>query len=57
VVAVTVIVALSTNVFAVPRDERDRDRGRDKGGIVKIIKKVVRALGDGLTVPIGSPRP
>jgi hypothetical protein len=52
VAAVVVIVALSTSVFAAPREERDRDRGRDRGSIVKIIKKLVRALGDGLTVPL-----
>ena len=57
VAAVAVMVALSTSVFAAPREERDRDRGRERDRIVKIIKKVVRALGDGLTVPIGSPRP
>jgi hypothetical protein len=51
VAAVAVMVALSTSVFAAPREERDRDRGRDRGSIVKVIKKVVRALGDGLTIP------
>ena len=52
VAALAVIVALSTSVFAAPREERDRDRGRDRGTIVKIIKKIVRALGDGLTIPL-----
>jgi len=51
VAAVAVIVALSTSVLAAPRNERDRERGRDKGVIVKVIKKIVRALGDGLTIP------
>jgi len=51
VAAVVVIVALSTSVFAAPRDERDRERGRDKGVIVKVIKKIIRGLGDGLTIP------
>lgn len=55
VAAVAVMVALSTSVLAAPPDERARDRGRERDRIVKIIKKVVRALGDGLTVPIGKP--
>lgn len=52
VAAVAVIVALSTSVLAAPRDERDRERGRDRGVIVKVIKKIIRGLGDGLIVPI-----
>ena len=52
VAAVAVIVALSTSVFAAPPEERDRERGRDRGGIVKVIKKIIRGLGDGLIIPI-----
>ena len=52
VAAVAVIVALSTSVFAAPREERDRERGRERGGIVKVIKMIVRGLGDGLIIPI-----
>lgn len=51
VAAVTVIVALSASVFAAPAENRERERGRDRGGIVKIIKKIIRGLGDGLTIP------
>jgi hypothetical protein len=51
VAAVAVIVALSSSVFAAPPENRERERGRDRGSIVKIIKKIVRSLGDGLTIP------
>jgi hypothetical protein len=49
VASVAVIVALSVSVSAAPRE--DRDRGREPG-LIKIIKKVVKTLGDGLTVPL-----
>lgn len=53
VAAVAVVLALSGSAFAAPRDYADRDRGRGREtGIVKIVKKIVRALGDGLIVPI-----
>jgi hypothetical protein len=57
VAALAVMVMVSTSVFAVPAESRDRERGRERDRITKIIKKVVRALGDGLTVPIGNPKP
>jgi hypothetical protein len=47
--SVAVIVALSVSAAAAPRE--DRDRGREPG-LIKIIKKVVKTLGDGLTVPL-----
>lgn len=49
--SVAVIVALSVSASAAPREDRDRDRGREPG-LIKIIKKVVKTLGDGLTVPL-----
>lgn len=48
VVAVSVILALSASAAAVPRD----DRGPREGPITKIIKKIVRSLGDGLIIPL-----
>ena len=48
VAAVAVIVALSLSVQAAGREDRDRDRTHP---IIKVIKKVVKALGDGLTIP------
>jgi hypothetical protein len=49
VASVAVIVALSLSASAAPRE--DRDRGREPV-LIKIIKKVVKTLGDGLTVPL-----
>ena len=49
VAAVAVMVVLASGVSAAPRDERGP---REKGGpIVKVIKKVIKSLGDGLTIP------
>ena len=52
VAAVAVILALAGSVVAAPREHRDRDRehGREQS-VVKMVKKIVRALGDGLTIP------
>lgn len=51
VAAVAVILAVAGNTFALPREDREQARYRGHA-IVKIVKKVVRALGDGLTVPL-----
>lgn len=53
VAAVAVILALAGNAHAVSREGRDpaRERSRDSA-IVKMVKKIVRALGDGLIVPL-----
>lgn len=48
VVAVAMILALAGSAVAASRE--DRDRGREPG-IVKVVKKLIRALGDGLTIP------
>jgi hypothetical protein len=51
--AVAVILMLAGSAFAVPRERRDQARGRTREhGIVKMVKKIIRALGDGLTVPL-----
>lgn len=45
------LVAFAVSVSGVTR-EGVRPRERDKGSaVVQIVKKVVRALGDGLTIP------
>jgi len=50
-VAVTVIVVLSASVSAAPRGERERGPKEKMPTIGKILKNIVRALGDGLTIP------
>lgn len=53
VAGAVVLLALAGSVFAGPRHVPDKGRERDREqGIVKVIKKLVRALGDGLTVPL-----
>ena len=51
VFAVAVIVALSLSLAAAPREQREPARGK-RDPIVKIIKKMIRSLGDGIVVPI-----
>jgi hypothetical protein len=46
VAAVAVIFALAGSAVALPQGGRSRDEG-----IVKKIKRIVRSLGDGLTIP------
>ncbi|MEO8382265.1 MAG: hypothetical protein ABI779_21570 [Acidobacteriota bacterium] len=48
-VAVSVIVFLATSASALPRDERDRWQGNP---LAKIIKRIVKSLGDGLIIPL-----
>lgn len=50
--AAIVIVAVSTSVSAAPRGERERGPKERTPSIVKVLKNIVRALGDGLTVPL-----
>lgn len=53
VAAVAVILMLAGNAFAVSREGRDQARERPREqGIVKVVKKIIRALGDGLIVPL-----
>jgi len=49
VAVLCLLVLLAGNLVAAPRDSRGP---RDKGSpVVKAIKKLVRALGDGLIIP------
>jgi hypothetical protein len=57
-VAVAVIFALAGSAFGASHDTRDNGRARSREvGIVKIVKKMVRSLGDGLIVPLPKPIP
>ncbi|HEX8407612.1 MAG TPA: hypothetical protein VF883_02025 [Thermoanaerobaculia bacterium] len=48
--AVAMMVVLGSGVSAEPRNPRGP---REKGNpIVKVVKKVIKSLGDGLTVPL-----
>ena len=49
VLAVAVIGMLSASAVAAPRENVDRERGRSV--VVKVVKRIIRALGDGLTIP------
>lgn len=53
-VRVVVVVSVVFTLAAAPADSR-RDLPREKSGpiakIVKVVKKVIRSLGDGLTTP------
>jgi hypothetical protein len=51
---VSSVVLLGFSVSAIPREDRVREP-REK--VIKIIKKVVRALGDGLIIPTPPPKP
>jgi len=46
VATLVLMLVFAGNVFAVGRDGRTHD-----SGITKIVKRIVRALGDGLTIP------
>lgn len=55
VVVVVLVLVLPGSTFAASHERREtwkqgRGRGRENG-IVKMVKKIVRALGDGLTIP------
>ena len=56
VAAVAVILAVSVSVAAAPREKVDRERSR-KTSIVKVVKRIIQSLGDGLTVPLPGPKP
>jgi hypothetical protein len=51
VAAVAVILALAGSASAVTREGRERGRNRESF-VMKVIKKIVRGLGDGLIIPI-----
>ena len=54
VVALVMSVLVGGSVFASPREDRTREPGNR---IVKIVKRVVRSLGDTMTVPTPAPKP
>ncbi|HYC91555.1 MAG TPA: hypothetical protein VEO54_20210 [Thermoanaerobaculia bacterium] len=49
VAAVTVIVVLAGNVSAAPRERGAKDKVPP---VVKLLKSIVRSLGDGLIIPL-----
>ncbi len=51
VAAVLLVLALSFTVSARPREERPREPREKRDPIVKIVKKIIRSLGDGLVSP------
>ena len=49
---VLAVVAFSLSVFAGPRGERPREpREKTRDPIVKVVKRIIKSLGDGLIVP------
>jgi hypothetical protein len=49
------LVVFAVSAFGVTREE-GRPRDRDKGNaVVQMVKRIVRALGDGLTIPTRRP--
>lgn len=56
VVYALVVVLVSLSVSGAPRDGRDVPRDK-VSPVVKMMKKIVRTLGDGLTIPGSSPSP
>jgi len=54
--AVVLVVVFAVNVSARPREERPIREPRDKREpIVKVVKRIIKSLGDGLTIPNGKP--
>jgi hypothetical protein len=49
--AVAVILALAGTAVAVPREDRTRGRDRGRTTVVQVVKRIIQALGDGLTIP------
>jgi hypothetical protein len=56
VMVVAVSLVVSAAAFGIPREGRERTRDRENT-VVKFVKRVVRTLGDGLTVPTPAPKP
>jgi hypothetical protein len=55
VVYALLLVVFAVSAFGVTREEA-RTREREKGNpVVQIVKRIVRALGDGLTIPTRRP--
>ena len=54
VVALVMFLLVGGSVSASPREDRTREPGNR---IVKIVKRVIRSLGDTLIVPTPAPKP
>jgi hypothetical protein len=48
-----VVVVFTLSAVAAPRE----DRGPRGNGVVKMMKRIVRALGDGIIIPTPAPKP
>ena len=48
-----VVVVFALSAAAAPRE----DRGPRGNGVVKMVKRIVRALGDGIIIPVPAPKP
>ena len=51
--AVVLVVVFSVSVSARPREERPREPRGKREPIVKVVKRIIQSLGDGLTIPTG----
>lgn len=51
VVVAAMMLALAGSAVALPREERNETRDSGRNDVVRAVKRVVRALGDLLTVP------
>ena len=51
IAAVTLILTLAGSASAAGREDRDRGPREKSNPIVKAVKKMIRVLGDGLTIP------
>lgn len=54
VVYVLVVLVFSVSAFGVSREDRGP---RERNPVVKAVKKLVKSLGDGLTLPTPAPTP
>ncbi len=58
VIYAVVVVVCSLSLSAAPREGRESLDSRDRASpIVKAVRRVIRALGDGLTIPGSNPVP
>ena len=55
-VVLLVLVLGSGGVFGIPREGKERTRDPESP-VVRYVKRVVRSLGDGLTLPTPAPTP
>lgn len=51
-----VSLVITAGAFGITREPRERTRDRESP-VVKFVKRVVRSLGDGITVPTPAPTP